>query len=148
MSASHSRTLLKMFFLIYFLIEGKLLYNVVSFSAVQQHKSGIIMYVCCPRSFPSCPTLCNLGTGARQAPLSMGFSRQEYWSGLLSPPPRDLPDPGIKPIPPASPALQAVSLPTEPPRKPIITYKHLSKIRIHLAVLGLNCSTWDLHSSV
>ena len=45
-----------------------------------------------------------------QAPLSMGFSRQEYWSGLPFPPPRDLPDPGIKP---RSPALQANSLPTE-----------------------------------
>ena len=33
-----------------------------------------------------------------QAPLSMGFSMQEYWSGLLFPPPGDLPDPGIKPV--------------------------------------------------
>ena len=41
-----------------------------------------------------------------QAPLSMGFSRQEYWSGLLCPPPEDLPDPGIKPASLASPALQ------------------------------------------
>ena len=44
-------------------------------------------------------------TIAHQAPLSMGFSRQEYWSGLLSPPPRDLPDPGIKPTTLKSPAL-------------------------------------------
>ena len=36
------------------------------------------------------------GTVARQAPLSVGFSRQEYWSGLRCPPPRDLPDPGIE----------------------------------------------------
>ena len=42
----------------------------------------------------------------------MGFSRQEYWSGLPCPPPGDLPDPGIKP---GSPAFQADSLPTEPP---------------------------------
>ena len=48
---------------------------------------------------------------ARQAPLSMGFSRQEYWSGLLFPSP-DLPDPGIEP---GSPILQADSLPSEPP---------------------------------
>ena len=47
---------------------------------------------------------------AHQAPLSMGFSRQEYWSGLPFPSPEDLPDPGIKP---RSPALQADSLPTE-----------------------------------
>ena len=39
-----------------------------------------------------------LWTGALQAPLSMGFSRQEYWSGLPFPPPRDLPNPGIKPM--------------------------------------------------
>ena len=46
-----------------------------------------------------------LWTVARQAPLSMGFSRQEYWSGLPYPPPEDLPDPGIKPASPKSPAL-------------------------------------------
>ena len=45
---------------------------------------------------------------AHQAPLSMGFSRQEYWSGLSCPPPGDLPDPGTEP---ASPAWQADSLP-------------------------------------
>ena len=45
----------------------------------------------------------------------MGFSRQEYWSGLLCPPPRDLPNPGIEP---RSPTLQEDSLPTEPQRKP------------------------------
>ena len=54
-------------------------------------------------------------TVARQAPLSMGFSRQEYWSGLPVPSPGDLSDPGIKP---RSPTLQADSLPPEPPGKP------------------------------
>ena len=44
-------------------------------------------------------------TEARQAPLSMGFSRQEYWSGLPCPPPGDLPDPGIEPTSLMSPAL-------------------------------------------
>ena len=39
-----------------------------------------------------------LRTVARQAPLSVGFSRQEYWSGLPCPPPEELPDPGIKPV--------------------------------------------------
>ena len=43
----------------------------------------------------------------------MGFSRQEYWSGLLCPSPWDLPNPGIKPLSPASPALQAVYFPTD-----------------------------------
>ena len=46
-----------------------------------------------------------------QAPLAMGFSRQEYWSGLPCPPPGDLPDPGIKPSSPAFSALQEDSLP-------------------------------------
>ena len=46
-------------------------------------------------------------TVAHQAPLSIGFSRQEYWSGLPFPSPEDLPDPGIEP---GSPALQAHSL--------------------------------------
>ena len=42
-----------------------------------------------------------LWTIARQAPLSMGFSRQEHWSGLPCPPPGDLPDPGIEPVSPS-----------------------------------------------
>ena len=46
-----------------------------------------------------------LWTIAYQASLFMGFSRQEYWSGLPCPPPGDLPDPGIEPAPPVSPAL-------------------------------------------
>ena len=53
-------------------------------------------------------------TVAHRAPLSMEFSRQEYWSGLPFPSPGDLPDPWIEP---GSPALQAGSLPSEPPRK-------------------------------
>ena len=52
--------------------------------------------------------------GVHQAPLSMEFSRQENWSELPCPPPGDFPDPGIKPV---SPALQADSLPSEPPGK-------------------------------
>ena len=47
--------------------------------------------------------------------LFMEFSRQEYWSGLLFPSPKDLPDPGIEP---GSPELQACSLPSEAPEKP------------------------------
>ena len=52
-----------------------------------------------------------------QAPPFMGFSRQEYWSGLPFPSPGDLPDPGIEP---RSPALQADALASEPPGKPFI----------------------------
>ena len=53
-------------------------------------------------------------TPARQAPPCMGFSRQEYWSGLPFPSPGDLPNPGIEP---RSPALQADALTSEPPGK-------------------------------
>ena len=56
--------------------------------------------------------------GALQTPLSMGFSRQEYWSGLPFPFPGDLPDPGIESSFLSSPALQAESLPAEPLGKP------------------------------
>ena len=49
-----------------------------------------------------------LWTVARQAPLSVEFSRKEYWNGLPSPPPGDLPEPGIKPVSLKSPALAGV----------------------------------------
>ena len=55
-----------------------------------------------------------LWTGAHQAPLSMGFPRQEYWSGLSFLSPRDLPDPGIESV---SPALQVDFFTTEPSEK-------------------------------
>ena len=59
-----------------------------------------------------------MGYVACQAPLSMGFSRQGHWNGLLNPPPGDLPNPGIKPVPRA---LQVDSSPSrsEPPGKPL-----------------------------
>ena len=58
-------------------------------------------------------------TATRQAPLSMGFFRQEYWSGLPFPSPGDHPDPGIKPETPVSPALVTGGFSTtEPPGKP------------------------------
>ena len=58
----------------------------------------------CGESLQSC-LFVTLWTVACQAPLSMGFSRQEYWSGLPLPPPRDYPDPGIEPVSLMSPAL-------------------------------------------
>ena len=57
-------------------------------------------------------------TEARQAPLSMGVSRPEYWSGWPFPSPGDLSNPGIEP---RSPTLQPDSLPSEPPGKPMNT---------------------------
>ena len=65
----------------------------------------------------SCLTLATPWTAAHQAPLSMGLSRQEYWRGLPCPLPGDHPNPGIKP---RSATLQADSLPSEPPGKPIL----------------------------
>ena len=65
-----------------------------------------------------------LWTLARQAPLFMGFSRQEYWGGLPFPSPRDLPNPGIKP---RTPALQANSLLTELQGKPEFGLTQLSQ---------------------
>ena len=59
-------------------------------------------------------------TVVHQAPPSMGFSRQEYWSGLPFTSPGDLLDPGIKP---RSPALQADVLTSEPPEKPLYNKK-------------------------
>ena len=64
----------------------------------------------------SCPTLATPWAIACQAPLSMGFSRQEYWKGLTFPSPGDCPNPGIEL---GSPALQVDSLPTELQRKPL-----------------------------
>ena len=67
-----------------------------------------------PSCFSRVQPFATLWTVACQAPLSMGFSRQEYWSGLTFPPPGLLPNEGIKP---ESPALQADSLLSEPPGK-------------------------------
>ena len=55
---------------------------------------------------------------ACRAPLSMGLSRQEYWSVLPFPPPWALPDPGMEPVSPASPSLEGGFFTNEPPEKP------------------------------
>ena len=77
----------------------------------------------------------NPWTAACPAPLSMEFSRQEYWSGLPFPSPEDLPNPGIKP---KSPTLQADSLPPEPQGKPTI----------RLVVITLVGCVWDFSHEV
>ena len=66
------------------------------------------------RSFSRVQLFVTLWTVAHHAPLSVEFSKKEYWSGLLFPSPGDLPDPRIEH---RSPALQADSLPCKPPRK-------------------------------
>ena len=74
-----------------------------------------------------CPTLCDPMDCSPQAPLSMGFSRQEYQNGLPFPPPGDLPNPGMEP---GSLALQADSLPLSHQRSPALA--HLLPIAYHL----------------
>ena len=80
-------------------------------------------------------------TVAHQAPLSMEFSRQEYWSALLFPSPGDLPNPGTEP---GFPALQADSLPSEPPGKPIngisVQFSSVNQLRPTLCD-PMDCST-------
>ena len=68
---------------------------------------------------------------AHQAPLFLGFSREEYWSGLPFPPPRDHPNPGITPTSPGSPALAGrLSIPG-PPVKPIV-----NKVCVRVCILS------------
>ena len=89
-----------------------MLYNVVLISTVQKGLSAMCM--CAKLSL----TLCDPMDPNPPGFSVPGISRQECWSGLPVPPPGDLPDPGIKPVSPASPALQADSLPAEPSGKP------------------------------
>ena len=96
---------------------------------VQQICLSLQLFPSLPSSLPTLPTggsaVLSRGwlsatpwTAAHQALLFMGFSKQVYWSRLPFPPPGDLPNPGIKPW---SPTLQADSLPSEPPGKPMNT---------------------------
>ena len=83
--------------------EGRTLQILVEWIPVQKY--GVIIHVCVLSHFSRVWLFMTLWTIARQAPLSMGFSRQEYWGRLPCPPPGDLPDPGIEPISLVSPAL-------------------------------------------
>ena len=74
------------------------------------------MLVCVLSCFSRVQLFATLWTVACQASLSIGFSRQEYWSGLPFPSPGNLPDPGVEP---RSPVLQVDSLPSDPPGKPL-----------------------------
>ena len=74
------------------MIEGKLItgYQYIT-KLIHLNHACVVSHLSCVQLFAT------PGTGAHQASLSMGFSRQEHWSGLPCPPPGDLPDPGIKP---------------------------------------------------
>ena len=93
---------------------------------------GLCVYYTC-QSFSRVQLFASPRTVARQASLSMEFSRQKYWSELPFPSPGDLPNPGIKP---RSPALQADSLPSEPPRKPEQVIKSLQTPEISFIIWG------------
>ena len=83
-------------------------------------------------------------TAARQAPPSMGFSRQGYWSGLPFPSPGHLPTPGIEP---GSPTLRAGSLPSEPPGKSKNTgVGGLSLLQGNLPDSGIELGSRSLHA--
>ena len=69
-----------------------------------------------------------LWTVAHQGPLSMGFSRRKCWSGLLCPPPGDLPDPGTKPHLLHLLLWQAGSLPLAPPGKPMMSVREYDMV--------------------
>ena len=92
------------------------------------------MHACMLSHFSSVQLCATLWTGAHQAPPSPGFSREESWSGLPFPSPGDLPDPGIEHRPPA---LQADSLPSEPPGKPWVS----SVVMQTHCITGLLCVT-------
>ena len=82
------------------------------------YQCSLNMHACMLSHFSSVQLYVTLWTVAHQAPLSMEFPRQEYWGGMPYPPPGDLPNPGIEPASPTSPALQAGSLHTAIPGKP------------------------------
>ena len=91
------------------------------------------MYAACLVT-QSCPTLCNPWTIAHQATLSMGFSKQEYWSGLPFPSPGDLPRPEIKPL---SPALEGRFLTTE-----LYGKRKLRKFQLFTCLIYRNLEYW------
>ena len=87
------------------------------YSCLHHQQQCVCVYVCV--CVCACAHKCNPTDVARQAPLFMGFLRQEYWSGLLFPPPEDLPNPGLSSPPLCLLHWPAGSLPAVPPGKPI-----------------------------
>ena len=91
------------------------------------------------QSLPSCLTPVIPWTTVRQAPVSMEFSRQGYWSGLPSPAPRNLPYPWIKPTSPVSPAFQENSFTAEIQGKPLVTLPPCVKKEDFISLIDFNC---------
>ena len=97
--------------------ENKTKKNAISLSVLY-----LYMHVCMLSHFSRFQLFVILWIEAHQAPLSMGFSRQEYWSRWPCIPPGDFPHPGLEPTSPASPSLQADSLPLSHQGSPIYIY--------------------------
>ena len=89
----------------------KIIYSFIVITKYWLYSLCCTIYVWMLSHFSHVRLFVTLWTAAHQAPLSMGFSRQEYWRGLPCPPPGDLPDPGIEPVSPATIALKMHSLP-------------------------------------
>ena len=113
----------------------------------------VVIYTCThecahAKSLQSCPTLCDPVDCSSQAPLSMGFSRQEHWSGLPCPSPGDLPDPGIEPESLRSPAsagrVFTTSATWEAPKHVdgcmyIDTYVHIDAFYVYVCMCTFIC---------
>ena len=98
--------------------------NRVGLSVVTKQQLRIcIYYLLCAQSLSRVRFVAYPRTGAHQAPLPKKFSQQKYWSRSPCPPPGDLPNPGVEPTSPASPALASRFLTTDPPGKPIFPLK-------------------------
>ena len=102
---------------------------------------NLVFYFCMCAQSLSCVWLLEAPwTVAHQAPLSMEFSRQKYWSGLPFPSPGDLPDPGIKPTSLASPSLAGRFFTSWATRKPFVLFVHGEVIFFTLYVHMTNCT--------
>ena len=93
--------------------------------------------MCVLSCFSRVQLFANLWTVALQAPLSMGFSRQEYWSGLPCPPPGDLPDPGVEVVTLMSPPLAGGFFTTSATREAPYNMD-IDSIYIHLTFIKKN----------
>ena len=90
----------------------------ISFSKESDPRKYLNQFACVLSHFSCVRLFATLQTAAHQAPLSMEFSRQEYWSGLPFPSPGDLPNPGIESASLMSPALAGAFFTIAPPGKP------------------------------
>ena len=125
--------------------------NLISFKFINSFNFGCVGLCCCSwlnkwtsEVTQSCPTLCDPMDCSPPGSSVHAIFQQECWSGLPFPSPRDLPDPGIEPRPPA---LQAGALPSEPPGKPMVL---LIAHGLSLIVMGggyssLRCMGFPLH---